>query len=140
MRSRGLKTPASFARRTGTVLLLLYQAFFLNVVVPGHTRGAITLTGRTGTGRLEDFGCGCCCASNPSRSTQSPASKQYPTPKDRENCAICNLAAHYTPPPVFDFALGGLGLLKLLPLPPPAVIPLRISIPTYYACGPPVQA
>jgi hypothetical protein len=79
---------------------LAYQTFFLNVVVPGHTRGAITLTGQASMQRLK----GCCCDSKPGDS------KDAPTPKDRQNCAICNLAAHYTLPPVVDFRLSELGL------------------------------
>lgn len=108
---------------------MAYQTFFLNVVVPGHTRGAITLTGRALAGRLE--GCACCCDSKPANS------KDAPTPKDRQNCAICNLAAHYTLPPVIDFRLSDLGLLKLLPVSPAATIDPSEFVPTYYACGPP---
>ncbi len=32
--------------RLTAVFLLVYEALFLNVVLPGHTRGAITLDGR----------------------------------------------------------------------------------------------
>jgi hypothetical protein len=106
---------------------LAYQTFFLNVVVPGHTRGAITLTGQASMQRLK----GCCCDSKPGDS------KDAPTPKDRQNCAICNLAAHYTLPPVVDFRLSELGLLTLLPISPAATIDPSDFVPTYYACGPP---
>jgi hypothetical protein len=107
---------------------LAYQTFFLNVVVPGHTRGVITLTGQAGTDQIE--GCGC-CESKPAKS------KDAPTSKDRQNCAICNLAAHYTLPPVVDFRLADLGLLALLPVSTAATIHPADFIPTYYACGPP---
>jgi hypothetical protein len=122
-------------RRPTAMLVLVFQAFFLNIVVPGHTRGIITITGRSTVSGLGDFGCGACCQSH------SPGdSKQAPTSKDRANCAICFLAAHYTPPPVIDFRLTLFGLAAILPFPKPLAVQPAEFPPTYYACGPPQAA
>ena len=107
--------------------LLIYQALFLNVVLPGHTRGGVTLDGKHSAATC------CCCGT----SSKIPAT---PSQRDKDNCAICQFMAGLTPAPVVSLTLPELGLLKLMPVPPPAIVVARQLIPTYFACGPPLSA
>jgi hypothetical protein len=122
--------PTSFIsrlRRAGALALLLYEALFLNVLVPVHTRGAITLNASSGSS---------CCASHETRSTP----KQAPSEKDRQNCAVCNFAARMSTPPVICHQLPELGLAQVLPLPTPDVaVSLERALP-YLSRGPPSAA
>lgn len=115
--------------------LILFQAFWLNVVIPGHTRGAITLPGAG----CEDSTCpfhtsmaGACC------DTDGAEHRGQPMPAKRvANCAICAFAARLTPPPAIDLWPPELRLAELLPLPPPHTAPASPFTPTYYAREPP---
>jgi hypothetical protein len=101
---RGLR-----ASRVGCALLLAFQFFFLNVLLPGHTRGAITLSGKSMVCSLGDLGCPFCDhASGP---------KKIPTRQDRSDCAICHLAMRITTETPVDFRLAEFGLLYVAPLP-----------------------
>jgi hypothetical protein len=118
-----------FTRRRPWLVLavLLYEAFFLNVLFPGHTRGAITLNGRETPA---------CCAAHETKQSQ----KQAPTEKDKQNCAVCNFAARMSVPPAICVVMPELGLLQLLPIPPPVVaISADRSLP-YLSRGPPSLA
>ncbi len=113
--------------------LLVYQAVFLNVVLPGHTRGAVTLDGKHTAGGP------CCCCGGDEGTTRRPVGQgpAGPSRRDRDHCAICSFAARVTPPPAFDFRLPPLGLLERLPPPVPATATSVARIRTYLACGPP---
>lgn len=105
--------------RLGAWLLLAYQFVFLNVVLPGHTRGAITLDGKQ-TGCLM-----CCCSCRIAKST--PAHDQpIPSQHDRDDCVLCNFAARLTfmAPP--NLRLTEFHLLEMLP---PAVRPAIVHCP-----------
>jgi hypothetical protein len=117
---------AARLHRSAALALLLYEAMFLNVLVPGHTRGAITLSG----GAVAS-----CCASHQSRSSQ-----HVPTQKDRENCAVCNFAARMSTPPVISWTMPKLGLVQLLPFPPPSVATSIDRRLPYLSRGPPSLA
>jgi len=113
--------------RQSTVLaLLLYEAMFLNVLVPIHTRGAITLDGKSVRS---------CCAAHESQKS----SQRTPTQKDRENCAICNFAARLSTPPVICWTPPKLGLIQLLPFPPPVVATSTTPHLPYLSRGPPAM-
>ena len=119
-------TLARLRRRPAVAALLLYQFAFLNLFLPGHTRGAITLDPARG--------CAACCCGQPADSR--PRDRQ-PTESDRHSCAVCHFAARVVPPPTVDLRPPHLGLLHLLPTPPPAVVVLPDVIPTYLGRGPP---
>ena len=110
-------------------LLLAYQALFLNVILPGHTRGAITLDGKHTAAR-----CCCCCGSDDRPAGKAPA---VPSQRDREHCAICQFAAGITSVPVLYLKLAEAGLVERLPPPRPSVVVSLDRICTYLACGPP---
>jgi hypothetical protein len=66
--------------------LLVYQAIWLCVIVPGHTRGSVILPGSASSVQVS------CCG---------PTAKSDPRKTDpgkrRDNCAICNFAARLSP-------------------------------------------
>ena len=107
-------------------LLLVYQAFFLNVFLPGHVRGSITLVGKRTTAS-------CCSEEAPRRADGATA----PSQGDKANCAVCHFAAGLIPVPPLDLTLPPLGLLDVLPPPTPIVAASVEAIRTYLACGPP---
>ena len=122
------------ARRVIFGLLLVFQAFFLNVILPAHTRGAFTLDGKHST----DGPSGCCCCGG--AAAQPGHGPFTPSQRDKDNCALCQFMAGLSSAPVVTLTLPELGLLTLLPVPPPAVHVARDLQPTYFACGPPLFA
>ena len=120
--------------RPAAVFLLVYQTVFLNVVLPGHTRGAITLDGRHTGDRAV-----CCCGDvgdKPADDDRRPV----PSQRDRDHCSICNFAARVVPPTLPDLRLVPLGLVDRLPSPRPATVDPADRIVTYYGRGPPTHA
>ena len=122
----------SWARKSVAVFLLAFETIFLNVIVPGHTRGAVTLTGKSEIASLGDLGCPLCARSDDS------SKQKKPSEQDRSQCAICQLALQmFTAPPV-DFRLGEIGLLELIPPPAADVAPMVAALPIPFSRGPPV--
>jgi hypothetical protein len=81
-----------------SVFLLVFQSIFLNIIVPGHTRGVITLSGKSSVNSMADLGCPqcCCCECKTPQGTPD----KIPSDKDRSECAICHFAAALSLPPV----------------------------------------
>jgi hypothetical protein len=99
-------------RNTGILLLALFQAFWLNVLLPGHTRGQIVMPG---TPAAQATASHSCCEADDGT---SPTKKSDAPSKDRvSNCALCAFAAHMTVPPVLDLTFRPTDLLCLLPEP-----------------------
>lgn len=97
-------------RRQGVCgAVLLWQTFFLIIVIPGHTRGAITLGGQVKARGLTDLVCSGCCGGKGEHS-----SKNAPTPQDKTNCAICFLAAHTLPAPAMTVPVVAQEALELI--------------------------
>ena len=122
MRSRALR-----------ILLLVFEALWLNVIVPGHRRGAVPLPGEK---------CVACeppkddCCPEASGSTKSTPSK----PVDpAAHCAICYFAARLSPPPVIDFTPPRPQVVGLAQVPPPIARPSVPFLPTYDGRAPPRQ-
>ncbi len=117
---------ARLRSRPSVAFLVVYQFLFLNVLLPGHTRGAVTLDGK--------HVARCCCDSGSAASEKSPAG---PSQRDRDHCAICSFAARVTPPEVFVLRLDPNGLLAILPPPTPTVVRSVEHVRTYLGTGPP---
>src|ERR1700727_1736089 len=104
-------------RRTWCAILLVYEALFLNVFIPAHTRGMVQLPGSHAAEPC------CCCGMG--------ESKKAPTEKEKqnraENCAICAFAARLTIPPTIDLSLPPLQRLGLIE----QLSPRRIEIPAF---------
>jgi hypothetical protein len=91
--------------RCFTFALVVFEAFFLNVVIPGHQRGIVQLPG---THSEPIATCPFCCdGESPSHSRSKSGVPGGPA----GTCAICSFAAHLILPPVVDFSLPPLKLL-----------------------------
>src|SRR3954468_3182846 len=77
-------------RRVGCILLIVWQVFCLNIFLPAHTRGAMTV-GKA-CGRQS-----CCSESAKQEKDDKPAS---PSPDERSRCSVCYFAAGLSTPPV----------------------------------------
>ena len=119
------------------ILLLAFQVVWLGAVLPGHTRGVVTLPG-TGSDP--------CCASEPKVRQPSCCSDTGEESKDDSNdpakraarCAICFFAVRLTTPPPIDFYPAPLELLEQVsPEQVPAPVALQLTL-AYLARGPPL--
>ncbi len=132
-------------RKFVAIFLLVQQAVWLLVLLPGHQRGAMVVAGSE---RAVGGGGGGCCgeAAGPveAPSCHAPAhadgSGEQPAKESSDRtsrCAVCHVAVRMlaaTPP---DFRPPALELMDVLPPDAPSERPsLQIS-PTYLACGPP---
>jgi hypothetical protein len=98
VRSRGLH-----------LAVLIFQALWLNVIVPGHQRGVVQLQGSEKVS--QPVGCPFCCECG----ATSKNTKSNSPPAAPGNCAICSFAAHLCVPPVVDLSLQQLRLLHRVP-------------------------
>jgi len=113
-------------RRIFSTSLAAYLLVWLNVVLPGHKRGIVTLPGASADS---------CCRDT---STSASAKRNHPpTSKDRANCALCFFAARVTPPPVAGFDIAPPSLVHLLPIPAPEVVQLIPHPRAYHGRAPP---
>ena len=92
------------------IALIVYQVAWLNVVLPGHTRGAVTVPG------YQPSIAKACCATDRSgaRHDEDAESRER-----ARHCAVCHFAAMLSVAPQLVIALPRLGLLETLPVPPP---------------------
>jgi hypothetical protein len=117
------------------ILFIAFQAVWLNAVIPGHTRGTITLGGADP-----------CCQPPPAAKvcckTSSPGAERKPTPDEgrKARCAICFFAARIVPPPVFDLTPAPLELLCVRPVAPPEVAASSDHPLPYHGRAPPAAA
>jgi hypothetical protein len=124
--------------RTLKIALLLFQALWLNVIVPGHRRGQIALPGEA---------CGTCLQS--ARETDdccqthrdSRGSNPHPSRGDPAlHCALCYFAVRVTPPDPIDLTPPALRFCERSILPAPQIcIPLPF-LATYEGRAPPTIA
>jgi Protein of unknown function (DUF2946) len=84
-------------RRPFHLALLIFQALWLNVIVPGHQRGIVQLPNLHASASTAcDSGCPFCACNQ-----GNPAKSKSPTNRS-ENCAICSFAAYLSVPPTID--------------------------------------
>lgn len=120
-------------RRPGIFALLLFQALWLNVILPGHTRGVITVPGFESAPASSAAAAahGCC-------STRSaPADDPQPGDGRAGSCAICYFAARLTLPPVIDLVPAPLALLEIREIPHINSLLSPGLDPTYLGRAPP---
>jgi hypothetical protein len=111
--------------------ILLFQFFWLNVIVPGHRRGMVQMPGSPAA-------CPCCCCDAPI--TKSPNSKSQAPAGNPGNCAICNFMAHLTLPAPIDFSLAPLRFLHhISPERAVSLAARRVLLP-FDGRGPPIAA
>src|SRR3954468_1541541 len=110
-------------RRAFTVVLLVVEALFFNVVIPGHTRGMIQLGGTRSAS---------CCAGKQGNPKEIPADKN-----GASHCAVCAFAAQMSVPPGIDFAPAPIGLAEILPVSKAQQVDSVTSVRTYLGRAPP---
>lgn len=119
------------------VLILLFEALWLNVIVPGHQRGMVPLPGESceAMGMAGEAPARACCEH---RSNGQSTPIQHGDPA--QHCAICNFAARLTIPPPIDFAPRPIALVeRLRPIAP--VFAVSLAFPaTYNGRAPPKNA
>jgi hypothetical protein len=113
---------------------ILFQCVWLNAVLPGHTRGVVTLPGTGGDARVSVETHACCATSAKTTEKKNDAPARKPA---SGSCAICFFAAHMaTPPPAID-PPKPLGLHEILPVDAP-VTARSFDYPfAYLGRGPP---
>jgi hypothetical protein len=122
--------------RSLRVAVLLFQAVWLNAVVPGHQRGAVALPGET---------CAACHASAesccPDMAEGPPARPESPAPNDpASHCAICHFAAALFAAPPIDLSPPAHKFLKTIdPLPPEGTAVIAFCA-SYYGRAPPAAS
>ena len=79
-------------------ILAIYVLLWFNVVVPGHTRGMLTMPGGKGS---EKSGVESCCSSR----SAGPNKDHKPTREQQRRCAVCYVAATYSVPVVLAIDL-----------------------------------
>lgn len=99
--------------RFARVVVLAFQALWLNVILPGHQRGIVALPGSA---------CESCrlAESAPCQhgSTNAPSDSNKSGPGDpASHCAICHFAAMLSLPPVVDLSPPVHRFLELRPIP-----------------------
>jgi hypothetical protein len=126
--------------RAFRVAMIVFQAVWLNAILPGHTRGVVTLPG----GPDECAACAtvvstatdrCCLTGN---RHDLPTDGKVPiSPGRAGRCAICHFAARLTIPPTIDLRPPALELAAVRPIEASCrCVSLRFA-PPYDACGPP---
>lgn len=112
--------------------IILFQFLWLNVIIPGHTRGMITLPGALASCDTESSTASCCTIP-----TDDDHDDKTPTPEQRRCCAVCYVAARYTLPPTFQIDLAPADLIQDAPQHAITQVASRhIPLP-YFPSGPP---
>jgi hypothetical protein len=111
-------------------LFIAFQFSWMNIALPGHTRGAITLPGAKASEHA------CCSAGRSDQSDPTPRQGQ-PTPSDRARCAICYFAVGISTPPPVLVAPTPNSFVELLPVPAPLDVEFAPQLLTYHGRAPP---
>lgn len=120
------------------LVILAFQAIWLNAIVPGHTRGGVQVAGS------ECQACGIapaplaarpCCHPDTKSSHDSP---RAPIPGDpASHCAICYFAAMLSPAVAVDITHPPLVAVALVEALPALAAPRAQVFPTYLGRAPP---
>src|SRR5687767_1836769 len=100
--------------RTIRWAFILFQCIWLNTVMPGHTRGVVTLPGSEASCHIEQASK--CC---PNEKGNNDSDSRAPTGDQKQRCAVCYFAAGLsTPPPVVFWqpVAGHVQILSILPV------------------------
>jgi hypothetical protein len=126
-------------KHAGTILLLVFEAFFLNVVVPAHTRGVVTLPGTGPDGAGAPYARARCCTSHrsPAGNGDRDGRDNAPTPERQSRCAVCFFAASLSTPPAFEDLLEPHGPCDVAAVPALRGLVARHVLLPYDGRGPP---
>jgi hypothetical protein len=122
--------------RATAIFLLVQQAVWLLVVLPGHTRGAWTVPGFAGDA---------CCA--PATAEAANAKKCCPKPQTPgkndpagrlSHCAVCHIAVRMVVAPPPDLVPSPSGPAERVTPAVAGAIPSLVLLRTYDSTGPPL--
>jgi hypothetical protein len=115
------------------IALIVFQAAWLNVVLPGHTRGIVTIPGYEPAAGEACHDRSACC---PADERDGEKSRER---RDRErHCAVCQFAAKLSTPPTIDYSLPPLALLELARIAEPELAFVPPPILAFDSRGPPM--
>ena len=119
------------------IALLVFEAVWLNAVVPGHTRGIVRLPG-TDCQACESAAQhdGCCMDEQGGK----PAAPRHKSGDPAAHCAICHFAARVTAPPFVDFTPPPMARVGSVPRFGSPVICSPTPLTPYDGRAPPAQA
>jgi hypothetical protein len=117
------------ARKVFIFVLAAFWTLWMNVLLPGHTRGLITVAGYQ-----EGAAAKACCMDEEGAGEKK---SQGPSKERVANCALCAFAAHLTTPPVLDLVARPGDLLCLLPEPRVEGVTTLELVLAYMERGPP---
>ena len=124
--------------RATRIALLAFEALWLNVIVPGHSRGAVGLPGEScplcpAVAVSSDSVTPKCC----DRGSTPDSRDSHPARDPAAHCSICHFAARATPPPVIDFTPPKPEILAIRPTASMSALYSRPPAPTYLGRAPP---
>lgn len=86
------------------ILMLLWLSWWFGIALPGHQRGAVSLSEGSGSGWSVAAGSSSCCARLPADA--NPSDAPAPDRGGASRCALCHLMAVLTVPPPADVDPG----------------------------------
>ena len=119
-------------RRVAVILLALFQAAWLNAILPGHRRGVVTVPG------YEPSATHACCASDAGHDGPGDGSSNGDQKQRAAHCAVCAFAAKLSTPPALEAPVCSPRPVALAEVPPPDAAPSRPFVLTYHSRGPPL--
>lgn len=118
--------------RLGRVALLVFQAVWFNIILPGHARGIVTVPGCPAC--QQESTCPFChVTTKPKKAPADPRDHD----KRAANCAICAFAARVTVEVPPDLRPPPLRLVGIAAAPLAQVAPQLSLLPTYDGRAPP---
>lgn len=118
--------------------ILFWQVFWLNIYLPGHTRGSITVAGSCcamDAAATNDANLPACCRLE--KAAEKQKSGSAPTPRQKSNCAICKLVHGYSLPPLYCFDFRPSGFCRVAGITWSAQVSLLPFNFPFYPVGPP---
>lgn len=117
--------------------ILIWQVYWLNLYLPGHTRGSITVAGSCCAMETaaEESNLPACCRLEKAAEKQKDSSS--PTPRQKSNCAICKLVHGYSLPPLYCFDFRPTGFCLVAGISWSAQVSLLPFDFPFYPVGPP---
>ena len=125
--------------RSGRIILTALLAVWLNAVVPGHTRGVITVPdGGKGHCATVSTVVSRCCPKTGKPIKQDDPRDEKPTDEEKARCAVCFFAKGLSNHAGAVLTSAPLGLLHLAPVRAPGRVESAGRISTYLGRAPPL--
>jgi len=119
--------------RSLRAVLAFYIFAWVNIVVPWHTRGIVSLPGTDSAKRqAPQIARKTCCGTVPPADSRSD-----PLPKRSKNCAVCHIAATYCPAVYVDASMAFARLMEGSPQPECRAAPSLEPLSPFWPTGPP---